>query len=109
MTLVRKMHADLVLAPRLQLYLNERSFRGSLQDSHVGHREFSNLRVGSGVDAVGRVLCEKRADRELVLANAAFDNGKVPATGAVILKLMLQPLLTVHCFRKDQQPRGFPI
>src|SRR5207249_9149845 len=43
------------------------------------------------------------------LGDPSFNDGKVPAAGAVILELLLQAFLRFDCLRKDQESRCLTI
>ena len=106
---VRELHADLMLATRLERELDERVVAPSRTDPHVRHRELAAA-LGPGVpDRERRVLGEIRAQGLRVGLHDPAHERDVRAPGLVVLELLLQRVLGLGRLRQRDEARGLPV
>jgi hypothetical protein len=106
---VRELHADLVLATRLERELDQRVVAAPRADPHVRHRELAAA-LGPGVPyRERRVLGQVGAQRLCVGLHDPAHERDVRAPGLVVLELLLQRVLDLGRLRQRDETRSLPV
>src|SRR4030095_3422791 len=84
-----KVNSDLMFSSGFETNFDKRCLRFSLQHSDVCDGKLADAMFRCGIDAIGSVFFQERADREFVRFDSTFDDGTIDATGGVILELTL--------------------
>ena len=109
MAQVGRVHANLVLAPRLKPELHQRVLGGAVQHVEVGDGQLAAIVHGRGVCDVSLVVLQPTAQRAFVILHLAAHHGHVAAVVDQLVPRVFQYLLGVHILGIDHQAAGVAV
>ena len=104
-----RMHADLVLASRLELELHERMLRRTVHHVEVRHRILPTVIHRRRIGHVGLVVLQPVRNRPLVVHHLTRADGHIPAVIDDIVPVVFEYLLRLHILGIDHQSAGITV
>ncbi len=104
-----KMHADLMLPPCFQAHLHKGLARRAAQHLHMSYGPLALVAIRGRVTSMDGIFSKKRLDSVMVLVHSPFGDRHIGPACSMFLELSLQIML--DCFRlgKYEQAGSFAI